>query len=66
MEISADYPGYWARMIESTSADIAVFFAGSVGSQSPVGKGDGFERAKYIGEALADSLIIRVQNTAFK
>jgi len=56
MEISADYPGYWARKIEATTADFALFFAGSVGSQSPVGKGDKFERSEYIGEALADSV----------
>jgi hypothetical protein len=56
MEISADYPGYWERKMEHTSVDLALFFAGSVGSQSPVGKGDGFERPRYIGESLADSL----------
>jgi len=56
MEISADYPGYWERKIEGTSADLALFFAGSVGSQSPVGKGDGFDRPRFIGESLADSL----------
>jgi len=56
LEISADYPGYWERKIEATSADLALFFAGSVGSQSPVGKGDGFEKPRFIGEALADSL----------
>jgi neutral ceramidase len=56
LEISADYPGYWERKIEATSADLALFFAGSVGSQSPQGKGDGFERPRYIGESLADSL----------
>jgi hypothetical protein len=56
LEISADYPGYWERKMEATSADVALFFAGSVGSQSPVGLGDGFEKARFIGEALADSL----------
>jgi hypothetical protein len=56
MEISADYPGYWERKMEHTSVDLALFFAGSVGSQSPVGKGNGFERPRYIGESLADSL----------
>jgi len=55
-DVSADYPGYWSRKIEETSADYALFFAGSVGSQSPVGEGKAFERAKFIGEALADSL----------
>jgi neutral ceramidase len=56
MEISADYPGYWARKTEGTSADLAVFFAGSTGSQSPTGAGKGFEKPEQIGEALADSL----------
>lgn len=60
LEISADYPGYWERKIEATSADLAIFFAGSIGSQSPVSKGDGFDKPKYIGEALADSLNIRL------
>lgn len=56
MEISADYPGYWQRKIEGTSADLALFFAGSVGSQSPVGEGSRFDRAEFIGESLADSV----------
>ncbi|MCX6225242.1 MAG: neutral/alkaline non-lysosomal ceramidase N-terminal domain-containing protein, partial [Bacteroidia bacterium] len=56
LEISADYPGYWERKMENTSADLALFFAGSVGSQSPVGNGDGFDKPKFIGEALADIL----------
>jgi len=55
MEISGDYPGFWERKMEDTSADLALFFAGSIGSQSPVGKGDGFDKPKFIGEALADS-----------
>ena len=56
MLFSADYPGYWERKTESTSADLALFFAGSIGSQSPVSKGEGFEKPENIGEALADSL----------
>lgn len=56
MEISADYPGYWSRRMESTSADIALFFAGATGSQSLVAEGDGFGKAEWLGEALADSL----------
>lgn len=55
-EISADYPGYWARKMEDTVTDYALFFAGSVGSQRPAGEGTTFGKAKYIGEALADSL----------
>ncbi|MEI6142750.1 MAG: neutral/alkaline non-lysosomal ceramidase N-terminal domain-containing protein [Mariniphaga sp.] len=57
MEISADYPGYWVRKMEKTSFDYALFFAGSVGSQSPSGEGKGFDRPKMIGESLADSLV---------
>jgi len=60
MEISADYPGYWERKMEQTSADLALFFAGSVGSQSPVGEGKGFDKPKLIGEALADSLNVHL------
>lgn len=57
MQISADYPGYWQRKLESEGFDMAVFFAGSVGSHSPRSKGDKFEKSKYIGEALADSVL---------
>ncbi|MDP2338766.1 MAG: neutral/alkaline non-lysosomal ceramidase N-terminal domain-containing protein [Bacteroidota bacterium] len=64
MEISADYPGYWERKMEATSADLAVFFAGSVGSQSPAGEGKGFEKPKLIGEALADSLNLHLSQIA--
>jgi len=56
MEFSADYPGYWERKMEKTSADLAMFCGGSEGSQSPAGKGEGFDKPKFIGEALADSL----------
>jgi Neutral/alkaline non-lysosomal ceramidase, N-terminal len=54
--ISADYPGYWQQKMESTGFDMAMFCGGSMGGQSPVGQGLEFENAKYIGEALADSL----------
>ena len=56
MEFSADYPGYWERKMEQTSADLAIFCGGSEGSQSPASKGEGFDKPKFIGEALADSL----------
>jgi neutral ceramidase len=62
MEISADYPGYWERRIEERTADMALFCAGSMGSQSPVGEGNGFEKSKFIGEALADSLAIHLRD----
>lgn len=59
--ISADYPGYWQRKMESTGFDLALFCGGSMGSQSPVGPGLEFESAKYIGEALADSLSVHIK-----
>lgn len=62
MEVSAEYPGYWQRKMEKTF-DYAVFVAGSVGSQSPAGgEGEGFEKTKYIGEAIADSLNTHLSN----
>ncbi len=66
MEISADYPGYWSRKMENTSVDIALFLAGSMGSQSPVSKGEGFDKPKYLGESLADSLNKYLVLTPFK
>lgn len=63
MQISADYPGFWERKMEKSAVDYALFFAGSVGSQSPVSKGDGFDEPKYIGEALADSLLLQIPQT---
>jgi hypothetical protein len=60
MEISADYPGYWQRKMETSPVDMAVFFAGSVGSQSPVAEGEGFDKPRMIGEALADSLNVHL------
>jgi len=60
MLISGDYPGYWQRKIESTAADLAIFCAGSTGSQSPVGSGDEYDNARYIGESLADSVLVHL------
>ncbi len=45
---------------------IAIFFAGGVGSQSPRGEGGEFEAARFIGEGLADSLLLRLPSLAFK
>jgi len=56
MEISGDYPGYWERRIEETSADFALFFAGSTGSQSARVEGKGFKKPENLGVALADTL----------
>jgi neutral ceramidase len=60
MLISSDYPGYWQRKIEERTADMALFCVGSTGSQSPVGKGDAYENARFIGESLADSVIAHI------
>jgi len=61
MLLTADYPGYWERKIENKNADLAMFCSGSVANQSPVGEGSNYESAKYIGEALADSLSAHLQ-----
>lgn len=54
--ISGDYPGYWERKVEEDLSDLAIFCGGSMGSQAPKGKGEGFDYSKNIGESLADSL----------
>lgn len=56
MLFSGDYPGFWQRLMEKTSVDMALFMAGSTGSQAPVTQGSEFEQPRFIGEALADSL----------
>lgn len=52
---SGDYPGYFQRSLEAQGIDLAMFFAGTVGSHSNKGKGEKFQKSKYIGESLADS-----------
>ncbi|HLT50319.1 MAG TPA: hypothetical protein VKZ93_00105, partial [Arenibacter sp.] len=54
-EFSGDYPGYFQRHLEAGGVDLALFFAGTVGSHSNKGEGEKFQKAKYIGETLADS-----------
>lgn len=58
MQFSSDYPGFWERKTEQNTGAMAMFFAGSMGSQSPSGEGKDFDRARFIGEALADSLAL--------
>jgi neutral ceramidase len=53
MEFSADYPGYWERAVEQATGGMAMFFAGGVGSHSPVPGGRGVEGAERMGQALA-------------
>jgi neutral ceramidase len=64
MEISGDYPGYWQRKMENSKVNYAIFFAGSMGSQTNSGEGKGFDKPKFIGESLADSTIVHLQNIA--
>lgn len=64
MLFSGDYPGYWQRKLESEGADMAIFFAGSVGSHKPVSSGEKFDKPKFIGEALADS-VLKYEKGAF-
>jgi len=53
-QFSGDYPGYFQRSLESKGVDMAMFFAGTVGSHTNRGKGSKFDRSKYVGEALAE------------
>lgn len=66
MLFSGDYPGYWERKMEANSFDVALFCAGSIGSQSPSGKGKEFESARYIGESLADTLVKKLPHTSYQ
>jgi len=66
MQLSADYPGYWQRKLEGQGIDLALFFAGSVGSHSARSQGEEFEEARYIGEALADSVLHSLGSTELK
>jgi len=54
-QFSGDYPGYFQRKLEDDGIDMAMFFAGTVGSHTNKSKGEKFDKSKYIGEALADS-----------
>jgi hypothetical protein len=65
MEISGDYPGYWQRKMEKSGVDLAIFMAGSMGSQTNRGEGEGFEKPRFIGESLADSTLVHINNVSF-
>ncbi len=62
LEISGDYPGYWQRKMENSGVDLAIFVAGSMGSQTNRGEGEGFEKPRFIGESLADSTLVHTSN----
>lgn len=63
MEISGDYPGYWQRKVENSGYDLALFMAGAVGSQTNRGEGKGFDKPRFIGESLADSTIVHLNDS---
>jgi hypothetical protein len=56
-KLGGDYPGEFQKSLEAKGVDVAMFFAGTVGSHTNVGKGSKFEKIKYIGETLADSAV---------
>lgn len=64
-KFSGDYPGYFQRSLESKGVDLALFFAGTVGSHTNKGIGEKFEKSKYIGETLADSAAIVINRMAY-
>ena len=64
MEISGDYPGYWQRKLENSGVDLAIFMAGSMGSQTNRGEGEDFERPRFIGESLADSTLVNISSVS--
>ena len=66
MLISGDYPGYWERRMEKNGYDLAAFFAGPVGSHSVRSRGEKFDKPKFVGETLADSLLQHISSPALQ
>lgn len=64
-EFSADYPGYFQKSLETKGVDMALFFAGTVGSHTNKGEGEKFEKAKYIGKTLADSAKVLINRMKY-
>ncbi len=64
-KFSGSYPGYFQRAMETKGTDLAMFFAGTTGSHSTKGEGDKFEKAKYIGETLADSAMLTLNKMSY-
>lgn len=64
-EFSGDYPGYFQRSLEANDVDMALFFAGTVGSHTNKGEGEKFEKAEYIGKNLAESARILLQTMKY-
>lgn len=64
-KFSADYPGYFQKSLETKGVDMALFFAGTVGSHTNKGEGEKFEKAKYIGKTLADSAKVLINRMKY-
>ncbi len=64
-QFSGDYPGYFQRKLENNGIDLALFFAGAVGSHSNKSEGNKFEKAQYMGETLADSALVALKNISY-
>lgn len=64
MEFSGDYPGVWQRAVEQATGGMALFFAGGVGSHSPVPGAKGMAGAEQMGQALARMVIEHLPQTA--
>ena len=62
---SGDYPGYFQRSLEEKGTDLALFFAGTVGSHSNKGEGEKFDKARYVGETLADSANVLLKRMTY-
>ncbi|MBI3323906.1 MAG: neutral/alkaline non-lysosomal ceramidase N-terminal domain-containing protein [Candidatus Omnitrophica bacterium] len=53
-QVSADYPGVLTAAIEAEHPGaVCLFFAGAVGDQAPVKRGEAFERPALVGKELA-------------
>jgi hypothetical protein len=64
---SAEYPGFLERALEEAWGGPAFFCAGPMGSMSPTGgKGEGFDRAAFIGEGLAQEAIELIESGGFR
>jgi len=64
-KFSGDYPGYFQRSLEAKGIDLAMFYAGTVGSHSNKGEGEKFQKSQYIGETLADSAKVFINKMQF-
>ena len=60
LQFSGDYPGAWARAVETNGVGLAAFLAGGVGSQSPVPPGGGFAGVEEMGRVLAKRTLDRM------